>query len=96
MIRSILLAAALAVSASSAAMAETVPVKGEVTKINEAQSKITLRHDPIPNLDMDSMTMVFTAGEPEMLTAVSVGDKVVFEADRVKGKLTIVKIEPAK
>jgi Cu(I)/Ag(I) efflux system periplasmic protein CusF len=76
----------------SAASAETVPVKGEVTKINEAQNKLTLKHEAIPNLDMDSMTMVFTAADPAMLEAVKVGDKVVFEADRVNGRITVTRI----
>jgi Cu(I)/Ag(I) efflux system periplasmic protein CusF len=79
----------------SIAAAETVPVKGEVTKINEPQNKLTLKHEPIPNLDMDSMTMVFTVADPAMLKAVQVGDKVVFEADRVNGRITVTRIERA-
>jgi Cu(I)/Ag(I) efflux system protein CusF len=80
----------------SLAAAETVPVKGEVTKINEAQNKLTLKHGPIPNLEMDSMTMVFTVADPAMLKAVQVGDKVVFEADRVNGRITVTRIERAE
>lgn len=75
-----------------AGFAQAVPTNGEVTKIDEAAGKITLRHEPIKNLDMDSMTMVFRVGDPGMLKAVAVGDKVVFEADRVNGALTITSI----
>jgi Cu(I)/Ag(I) efflux system protein CusF len=68
---------------------------GEVTKIDEAQGRITLRHGPIKKLDMDSMTMVFRVQDPGMLKAVKVGDKVKFEADRVNGQITLTKIEKA-
>lgn len=70
-------------------------VEGEVMKINADAGKMTLRHGPIPKLDMDSMQMVFRVADPSMLSAVSVGDKVEFEADRVNGAITIIKIEKA-
>ncbi|KKC34496.1 copper-binding protein [Devosia psychrophila] len=89
--RKIILAVALAMF-STAAMAQTVPVEGKVKKINEAQGKITLKHDEIANLDMGAMTMVF-AIDPEVLKTVKVGDMVTFEADRVNGKLTVVKLD---
>lgn len=92
--RKFLIIAALGLFAT-AAEAQTVPADGEVTKIDAAQNKITLRHGPINNLDMDSMTMVFAA-DPALLKTVKVGDKVKFEADRVEGKLTVVKIQKSK
>ena len=91
--RKIILAVALAMF-STAAMAQTVPVEGEVKKINEAQGKITLKHGAIVNLDMGAMTMVFTVADLEMLKVVKPGDLVTFEADRVNGKLTVIKLEP--
>jgi len=78
------------------AYAQTVPVNGEVKKVNLDQGKITLRHGPITNLDMDSMTMVFAVSDPAMLRSVKPGDRVIFEADRVNGRLTVVKISKAK
>lgn len=78
------------------ASAQTVPVNGEVTKIDTTQGKITLKHGPIKNLDMDSMTMVFVVVDPAMLKAVKPGDRVVFEADRVNGRLTVTKISKAR
>jgi Cu/Ag efflux protein CusF len=81
---------------SSIAFAETIPVQGEVVKINEAQKKLTLKHGPIKNLDMESMTMIFAMAEPEVMKTVKVGDKVTFEADRVNGRLTVVKIAKSK
>ena len=77
-------------------LAQTVPADGQVTKINSKENKITLRHGPIKNLDMDSMTMVFRVKDPGLLTQVKVGDKVKFEADRVNGQITVIKMEKAK
>jgi Cu/Ag efflux protein CusF len=87
---------AVATGFSGAAIAQPVPADGQVTKINTKENKITLRHGPIKNLDMDSMTMVFVVKDPAMLKQVKVGDKVKFEADRVNGRLTVVKIQKAK
>jgi Cu/Ag efflux protein CusF len=39
-----LLALAVSTLLAASAQAEPVPVKGQVTKINEAQGKITLKH----------------------------------------------------
>ena len=71
-------------------------VDGEVTKINESAGKITIKHGPIPNLDMDSMTMVFRVMEPDMLKQVKVGDKIKFDADRVNGAITITQMEASQ
>lgn len=81
---------------STAAFAQTVPTDGQVTKIDQAQNKVTLKHGPIKNLDMDGMTMVFVVAEPAQLKSIKVGDKVKFEADRVDGRLTVTKIQKAK
>jgi len=78
------------------ASAQGSPVHGEVKKINLEQGKITLRHGPITNLDMDGMTMVFVVTDPAMLRSVNAGDRVVFEADRVNGRLTVTKISKTK
>ena len=91
-----LFAASILSLISTAALAETTPVKGQVVKINESQSKLTLKHGPITNLDMDSMTMVFAVADPAVLKSIKVGDKVTFEADRVNGRLTVVKLTPSK
>lgn len=76
------------------AAAQDAPLAtGTVKKIDAAQGKLTLDHGPIKNLDMDSMTMVFKAGDPAMLKTVKPGDKVKFTADRVNGQLTVTKIQ---
>ena len=89
---------ALSMAWSAGALAQTAPVKGEVKKIDEAAGKVTLKHGPIKNLDMqdDGMTMVFRVQDPAMLKQVKVGDKVQFEAERASEGITIVKMQKSK
>ena len=79
------------------AVAQSPLINGQVTKIDESASKITLKHGPIKKLDMnEGMTMVFRVQDPAMLKQVKVGDKVKFDADRIKGQITVTKIEKTK
>lgn len=80
------------------AFAQATMVNGEVKKIDEMAGKITLKHGPIKNLDMeeDVMTMVFRVQDPAMLKQVKVGDKVQFEAERATAGITITKIQKGK
>jgi Cu/Ag efflux protein CusF len=71
-------------------------VNGTVKKIDEAQGKLTIDHGPIKNLDMDAMSMVFRAGDPAMLKGLKTGDKIKFDADRVKGQITVTKLQKTK
>lgn len=88
--------AAITFSQVATSFAQSNEANGEVVKIDKAQGKVTLRHGPIKNLDMDQMTMVFRVKEPQMLDAIAVGDKVKFEADRVNGQITVTKIRNEK
>ena len=92
----IVVASALAFSFPSLSSAQAPMIDGEVTRIDAAQGKITLRHGPIRNLDMDSMTMVFRVQDPAVLKQLKVKDKVKFEADRVNGQITVTRIQKAK
>jgi Cu(I)/Ag(I) efflux system periplasmic protein CusF len=70
---------------------------GQVVKVDQAAKKITIKHGPIPKLDMaEGMTMVYAAPDPSMLTTVKAGDKVNFDAQQVNGQYTLTKIEKAK
>lgn len=82
-------------AAAPAAAAELPSVKGEIKKVDTSAGKVTIKHDAIPNLEMDGMTMVFKAADPSMLTGLGSGDKITFQADKVNGQLTVVKIEKA-
>jgi Cu/Ag efflux protein CusF len=69
---------------------------GVVRKIDKDAGKISIAHEPIENLGMPKMTMVFRVKEPRMLDAVKEGDKVKFAAEDVKGRLVVTRIEVAK
>ena len=71
-------------------------VAGTVEKVDTAGSKITIDHGPIPNLNMDAMTMVFRAQDAALLEGVKAGDKVQFQADRVNGQISVVKIQKGR
>lgn len=76
--------------------ADDAMVKGEVTKVSRDTGKLTIKHEPIKKFDMDSMTMVWKAGDPAMLDQVKPGDKIRFQADKVNGQFTVTRIEKAK
>src|SRR5829696_7633215 len=80
-------------SAPAAAAQDLPMVSGTVEKVDAATGKITIDHGPIPNLDMDSMSMVFRAQDPAMLKTVKPRDKIRFTADRVNGQITVLKIQ---
>jgi len=69
---------------------------GEVRKIDSAQGKVTLAHEPIASLGMPRMTMVFQVAERVMLDQVKPGDKVRFAADKIDGKYTVTRWEIAQ
>jgi Cu/Ag efflux protein CusF len=74
---------------ATALWAQTPNADGEVTKIDKAAGKLTLRHGEIKNLDMPPMTMVFRVADPKLLDGVAVGDRVRFAADKVGGSYTV-------
>jgi Cu(I)/Ag(I) efflux system periplasmic protein CusF len=79
---------------SGAAFAQSLPtVSGTVEKVDTTQSKITIDHGPIKNLDMEAMTMVFRAQDPALLKGVKAGDKVQFTADRLNGQISVTSIK---
>jgi len=96
-IRTIVLAATLALAAAPPAIAQGELVDGQVTKVDESAGKLTIKHGPLKKFDMDDgMTMVFRAGDPAMLKAVKAGDRIKFIPERINGQFTVTKIEKAK
>jgi|SRR6186713_2225582 Cu/Ag efflux protein CusF len=97
MTRNTLAATALALVLSfNTATAQSL-VDGQVTKVDESAGKITIKHGPLKQFDMeDGMTMVFRAGDPAMLKTVKAGDKVKFVPERINGQFTVTKIEKAR
>ena len=93
----VVLSLSLAANPRAAAAQSGDYVNGQVTKIDEAAGKITIKHGPLKKFDMDEgMTMVFRAGDPAMLKPVKPGDRVRFVPDRINGQFTVTKIEKAK
>lgn len=64
-------------------------IRGVVEEITTDPQRLTIAHEPIPNLEMEAMTMVFRVANPTMLAGLSVGQTIEFEADRVNGRLTV-------
>lgn len=71
-------------------------VDAEVRRVDKAAKKITLRHGPIPNLDMPPMSMVFQVRDAAWLEQFKAGDRVRFSADKVGGAYVVTQIEPAQ
>ena len=93
MIRPAVVAFALCL-ASQVAVAQSTLIDGEVMRVDQPASKISIKHGPIKKLGMDEgMTMVFAVKEPAMLDGIKQGDKVRFDAERVNGQFTVTKLE---
>jgi Cu/Ag efflux protein CusF len=88
-------AVAAALLAASTAWAQTPNADGEVTKIDKAQAKITLKHGEITNLQMPPMTMIFGVKDKALLDRVKAGDKVRFKAVSEGGRIVITELKPA-
>ena len=76
---------------------QATAVAGEVRRIDEAAGKITIKHGPLPQFELnEEHTMVFRVQDPAMLKTVKVGDKIKFDTDRSSGQFTVTKIEKVK
>ena len=67
--------------------------EGEVRKVDKDAKKLTIKHEPLQNLDMPAMTMVFKVKDRAMLEQVKAGDKVKFHAEKIGGAFTVTAIE---
>jgi len=75
------------------------PVKGVYRTgavIQEIWGKdlVLLKHDSIPGLMDESMSMAFFVESPEMLSGVKPGDRFRITLKETPGKLLIIKMEP--
>lgn len=66
--------------------------KGVVKKIKADAGKVTIIHEELTELDMPAMTMVFRA-EDDIISQMSEGQEIEFVAERVQGKLTVVRLK---
>jgi Cu/Ag efflux protein CusF len=85
-----------AVALAAAPVLAQQVAEGEIRKVDKEAKKLTIKHGPLPALDMPAMTMVFQVQDPAMLEQVKAGDKVKFVAEKLGGAFTVTKIEAAK
>ena len=78
-----------ALSASAFALAQAPMANGEVTKVDKANGRVTLKHGEIKHLDMPPMTMVYRVRPPQLLDQMAVGDRVRFAVERIDGNYTV-------
>lgn len=69
--------------------------EGVVKKIDKENSKITIKHDEIKNLDMPAMTMVFQVKNKALLDKVQPGEIVKFTVIQEGGKFVITNLKSA-
>ena len=81
---------------AAASPAEGAMSEGEVRKVDLDAKKITLRHGPIPNLDMPPMTMEFEVDDRAPLQTLKAGERIRFLVEQRNGKMVITRIEPAR
>ena len=82
---------------AAASAPKAVPMAdGEIRRVNKAAATITLRHGPIPSLNMPAMTMDYKVANPRFLEAFKPGDKVRFTADKIGDQYTVTRLEAAK
>ena len=84
-------------AALPAALAQSTMTDGLVIKVDQAAGKITIKHGPLKQFEMDEeMTMVYRADDPAILRNIRVGDKIKFVAERANGQFTVTRIEKAR
>lgn len=85
-----------AAPAAPAANAGESATDGEIRRVDVAGGRLTLRHGPIPSLDMPAMTMVFRVVAPASIDGLAPGDRVRFRATTVDGDPAVIWIEKAR
>ena len=85
------LVAGLAVFSSTA-----LAVEGEIVRVNSGEGTLTVKHQPIPSFGLPAATTIFRAGSPAMTNELKPHDVIFFEAGKVKGAITVVRIERTK
>lgn len=83
-------------SGDSAGQAELPWVDGEVEDVDPENQWVVVRHGPIPNLNMDAMTMAFSVKDQAMLSGLKVGDRIRFTAISEGENPTITSFKAAR
>ena len=86
-----------AVTAPVAAAAATAALtEGEVRKVDKGAGKVTIKHGPMPKLDMPPMTMAYRVKDKAMLDGLKPGDKIQFDVDGIGGEFAVVRLDKVK
>lgn len=93
LIATLLMGAALSMPLAAPAQSATGMSDGEIRKVDKSAGKVTIKHGPIPNLDMPPMTMVFRVKDPAWLDQLKTGDRIRFRAEPVSGAFTVIEYE---
>ncbi|MDP1899143.1 MAG: copper-binding protein [Rubrivivax sp.] len=80
---------------SLGAMAQSASAAGEVTKLDKAVGRVTLKHGEIKGLDMPPMTMTYRVKEPRLLDDLKAGDRVRFAVERIDGQYVVTALSKA-
>jgi len=87
--------ALLATAAAGIALAQAPSTDGEITKLDRAAARVSIKHNGIKSLDMPPMTMAFRTRDPKVLDGMAVGDKVRFAAEKIDGTYTVTALVKA-
>nr|WP_232841026.1 copper-binding protein [Serpentinimonas barnesii] len=63
-------------------------------RVDRSNRRVSLRHGPIPNLEMGGMTMVFQLSESALLEQLQQGQRIRFSAALIQGEYTVMQIAP--
>ena len=83
---------ASSVLAAGQAVADESMIDGVIKELRPG-GELTIKHGPMPKLDMAPMTMVFKTSDPSMVKGLKVGDKIKMHVEVKGGKLTIMKLK---
>jgi Cu(I)/Ag(I) efflux system periplasmic protein CusF len=70
-------------------------VNAEITKLDLAKKRVTLKHAPIASIKMDAMTMPFKLKDVALLDGYKVGDKLQFVVKNDDGDLFVTQVRKA-
>jgi Cu/Ag efflux protein CusF len=91
-----LLAAACFVPLALSSMAQTAAqpewINAEVTRLQLDRKRVTLKHERIPSIKMDAMTMPFKLKDIQLFDGYKVGDKLQIVVKNDDGDLFITQV----
>lgn len=81
---------------SSFAVTAAEWINGEIVRIDPARNRIIMKHEYIPSIKMQAMTMPFGIGSGLNVESYKPGDQVRFQFKVVDGALDITTLEKRK